>query len=247
MVFRQLFDPESWTYTYLLGDGGQAVLIDPVREMVERDLEQLAALSLTLVCTLETHVHADHVTGAWALKQKTGSKIAVAEAAGVACADVELVDGDVVRYGQESLTVRATPGHTRSCLTYVGDGVAFTGDALLVRGCGRTDFQEGDARALYHSVRDVILALPPHTLLYPAHDYHGRGVTSVVEERTRNPRLKDGIGEEAFAAIMAGLTLAPPRKIKEAVPANLRCGDVPSSPMAPGAVEPPGFIGGEGI
>ena len=246
MLLRQLFELESSSFTYLLADEatGQALLIDPVRETVDRDLEQLAALKLTLRYTLETHVHADHVTGAFKLRRETGCKIALARASGAVGADLLLDDGDVIRCGGIALTARGTPGHTESCMTYVTDGGAFTGDALLIRGCGRTDFQRGDPLALYQSVRQKIFSLPPATLLYPAHDYRGRSVTTVAEERALNPRLKDGITADAFVGIMASLKLALPKKINEAVPANLRVGDVPdATPVAALA----GFIGGEGI
>jgi glyoxylase-like metal-dependent hydrolase (beta-lactamase superfamily II) len=245
VIFRQLFDPESSTYTYLVVDGGEAVLIDPVREQVDRDLEQVSALNAKLVATIETHVHADHVTGATALKKKTGCKTTIARASGVWCADALVEDGSVVHVGASELRVLATPGHTNSCITLVGDGKAFTGDALLIRGCGRTDFQQGDARALFRSVHDKIFSLPPETKLYPAHDYRGRTVTTVAEERALNPRLKDGTSEDAFASVMAQLKLAPPKKIAVAVPANMKCGDVEQTEIT--AVTPAGFIGGEGI
>lgn len=246
MIFRQLFEPESSTYTYLLADeaAGEAVLIDPVLEMVERDLEQLTSLGLTLALILETHVHADHITGASRLRDRTGCRVGVAKSAGLSCADLALTEGDVVRCGSIVLEVRSTPGHTDGCLTYVlaDRSMAFTGDALLIRGCGRTDFQAGDARKLYRSVKEKIFSLPEGALLYPAHDYKGRTVTTVGEERAHNPRLKDGIVEDEFVAIMAGLKLAMPKKIKVAVPANMTCGREASAPLV---VE--GFTGGEGI
>jgi glyoxylase-like metal-dependent hydrolase (beta-lactamase superfamily II) len=246
MLFRQLFDAESSTFTYLLADevSREAILIDPVRETAQRDLEQLSSLGLTLTTTLETHVHADHITGAWALHQRTGSKCGVAGAAHLPCADLQLAPGDIVRCGSFSLEVRATPGHTDSCLSFVLDdhSMAFTGDALLIRGCGRTDFQAGDPRRLYRSVREQIFTLPSSTKLFPAHDYQGRSVTTVQEERSFNPRLHDAISEDDFAAIMAGLKLALPKKMAIAVPANMTCGR-----DAPTMVAPLGFEGGEGI
>ena len=164
LVFRQLFDPTSSTYTYLLGcsTSGEAVLIDPVFEQVRRDAALISELGLKLQWTLETHVHADHVTGAWLLKQKLGSGIALAEASGAAGADRLLADGDRIAFGRRSLEVRATPGHTNGCVTYVLDdeSMAFTGDCILIRGSGRTDFQQGDPRALYRSVRSRIFSLP---------------------------------------------------------------------------------------
>jgi len=227
-VFRQLFDPQSSTYTYLLGDrrGGEAVLIDPVFEQVRRDAALIDELGLRLVATLETHVHADHVTGAWLLKRRTGSKMMLAAASGAEGADRYLVQDDVVAFGARRLLVRATPGHTGGCLTYVLDdrAMAFTGDCLLIRGSGRTDFQQGDPSAMYRSVHDHIFSLPEDCLLYPAHDYRGLTVTSVGEERRFNPRLGGEIAVGDFTGYMKNLHLAHPKLIDVAVPANLRCG-----------------------
>ena len=167
MIFRQLFDPTSSTYTYLLADGGEALLIDPVYEQVPRDLALLQELGLKLRATLDTHVHADHVTGAWRLRQRCGSEIALAEAAGAELVNRPLRHGDRIDFGTRHLTVRATPGHTNGCLTYVLDdeSMAFTGDSLLIRGCGRTDFQQGSPQQLFASVRGQILSLPDDCLL----------------------------------------------------------------------------------
>jgi sulfur dioxygenase len=185
LVFRQLFDPQSSTYTYLLGDrpSGAAVLIDPVFEQVRRDVALIAELGLTLIATLETHVHADHVTGAWLLKRRAGSKIMLSAASNAAGADRMLTQDDVIAFGSRRLLVRATPGHTDTCLTYVLDdrSMAFTGDCLLIRGSGRTDFQQGNAAAMYRSIHEQIFSLPDDCLLYPAHDYRGLTVTSVAE------------------------------------------------------------------
>ena len=226
MIFRQLFDATSSTYTYLLADGGEAVLIDPVFEHERRDLALLRELDLRLVATLDTHVHADHVTAAWLLHQRCGSRIALSAAAGADEVDLPLRHGDTVRFGSRGLEVRATPGHTNGCLTYVLDdqSMAFTGDALLIRGCGRTDFQQGSPQRLFHSVREQILTLPPACLLYPAHDYRGVTVTSVAEERRWNPRLGGDASESDFAGYMNALGLPHPKLIDIAVPANLRCG-----------------------
>jgi sulfur dioxygenase len=228
LVFRQLLDPTSSTYTYLLGDAGtgEAVLVDPVFEQARRDLALLRELGLRLVATLDTHVHADHVTAAWLLKQRTGCRIHVAEAGGTEGADVRLRHGDRVSFGGHALEARATPGHTNGCLTYVLDGarMAFTGDALLIRGCGRTDFQQGDPHSLYRSVHEQILTLPDDCLLYPAHDYRGLTATSVAEERRYNPRFGGGIGEADFVGYMNHLGLPHPKQMDLAVPANLRCG-----------------------
>lgn len=228
MIFRQLFDPQSSTYTYLLGDreSGEAILIDTVFEQARRDAALVRELGLTLKATLETHVHADHVTGAWLLKERCGSAIVVPKEGGATGADRYLAHGDKVAIGKRHLEVRATPGHTHGCVTYVLDdaSMAFTGDALLIRGTGRTDFQQGDAHALFRSVRGQVLTLPPACLLYPAHDYRGLTVTSVEEERRFNPRLGEGIGEGDFAGYMENLGLPHPKLIDIAVPANLRCG-----------------------
>lgn len=227
LIFRQLFDASSSTYTYLLGDGHEAVLIDPVFENAPRDIALLRELGLRLVATLDTHVHADHVTGAWLLKQRCGSRILLSEAAQAVNVDQMLRHGDRVPFGSRHLEVRATPGHTSGCLTYVLDDhlMAFTGDSLLIRGCGRTDFQQGTPTGLYRSVRGQILSLPEACLLYPAHDYRGITVTSVTEERRFNPRLGGDVDEADFAGYMNHLGLPHPKLMDIAVPANLRCGE----------------------
>jgi len=233
LVFRQLFDPASSTYTYLLaGRSGAAVIIDPVFEQVRRDAALIEELGLRLTYSLETHVHADHVTGAWMLKQRTGCRIALSATSGAEGADRLLVPDDTVAFGERNLQVRATPGHTGSCLTYVLDdrSMAFTGDCLLVRGSGRTDFQQGDPGAMYRSVREQIFSLPEACLLYPAHDYRGLTVTSVGEERRFNPRLGGEIGEGDFTGYMKNLRLAHPKKMDVAVPANLKCGRPETDP-----------------
>jgi len=228
MLFRQMFEPETSTYTYLLADeqSKEALLIDPVRETIDRDVQTLQDLGLTLVAVLETHVHADHVTSAGLLRERFNAKTHVSKDGGAPCADVLVKDGDVVRFGKHALEVRQTPGHTNGCITYVDaeHRMAFTGDTLLIRGCGRTDFQQGDSTKLYRSVHDKIFTLPDDTLIYPGHDYKGRTVTSVGEEKRLNPRLGGGKTEAEFTEIMANLKLAYPKKIDEAVPANLKCG-----------------------
>ena len=228
LIFRQLFDAQSSTYTYLLGDSasGEAILIDPVFEQVRRDAALVHELSLHLVWTLDTHVHADHVTGAWLMKQRAGNRIALSAAAGAVGADRGLNHGDRIAFGKRYVEVRATPGHTNGCLTYVLDeqSMAFTGDCLLIRGSGRTDFQQGDPRVMFKSVREHIFSLPAACLLYPAHDYRGVTVTSVEEERRFNPRLGGDIGVDDFAGYMHNLNLPHPKQIDVAVPANLLCG-----------------------
>ncbi len=228
LIFRQLFDPQSSTYTYLLADSvtAEAVLIDPVFENVQRDSALIRELGLTLLSTLETHVHADHVTGASALKDQLGSRIAVAADSGAIGADSYLGDRDRVSFGQRYLEVRATPGHTRGCVTYVLDDEsrAFTGDCLLIRGCGRTDFQDGNAREMYRSVHVQIFSLPDNCLLHPGHDYRGLTVTSVGEEKRFNPRLGGELSEDDFVRHVENLGLPHPRQMEIAVPANLKCG-----------------------
>jgi glyoxylase-like metal-dependent hydrolase (beta-lactamase superfamily II)/rhodanese-related sulfurtransferase len=228
MIFRQLFDPQSSTYTYLLADSAtrEAVLIDPVFDHARRDAALIEELGLRLLCTLETHVHADHVTGASLLKRRFGSNIMLSKDAGAEGGDRALADGDRIAFGKRSLEARATPGHTGGCLTYVLDdrSMAFTGDALLIRGCGRTDFQQGDARRLFRSVRDKLFSLPDGCLVYPGHDYRGLTASSVGEEKMYNPRLAETIGEGDFAGYMTHLGLPHPKLMDVAVPANLRCG-----------------------
>lgn len=228
MLFRQLFDLESSTYTYLLADETtrEAVLIDPVIENVDRELALLGELELSLVYALDTHVHADHVTACGTLRAKTGCKTVLSERAGVGCADRFVKQGDRIAFGRHTLEVRETPGHTNGCISFVLDDrrMVFTGDALLIRGSGRTDFQQGDARTLYQSVTQQIFALPDDCLVYPGHDYKGRTCSSVGEEKRHNPRLGGGRSEADFVAIMSKLELAYPKKIDVALPANLQCG-----------------------
>ena len=238
LIFRQLFDAASSTYTYLLGDAdsGQAVLIDPVYENERRDLALLRELGLRLAATLDTHVHADHVTAAWLLKQRCGSQILLSGDSGAAHADRLLRHADRVTFGARYLEVRATPGHTSGCLSFVLDdySMAFTGDALLIRGCGRTDFQQGSPTLLYHSVKAQILSLPAACLLYPAHDYRGLTVTSVGEEQRFNPRLGGDVDVADFTGYMSNLGLPHPKLMDIAVSANLRCG----RPEGAGALTP---------
>ena len=221
MLFKQLFDNASSTYTYLLAaDSGEAVLIDPVYEQRERDLAVLREHNLTLVWVLDTHVHADHVTSANALKAATGSQTAVGDGCNASGFDHQLNDGDELRFGNEVIRVIATPGHTHGSVSYAWRDRVFTGDALLIGGCGRTDFQAGDANTLFHSITGKLFAMADETLVYPGHDYNGRRVSSIGEEKSLNPRLA-GKNKDEFVAIMNGLDLPKPRLIDIAVPANL--------------------------
>lgn len=223
-IFRQLFDKESSTYTYLIADSAtrEAVLIDPVIEQVQRDLKILTELDLKLVWVLDTHIHADHVTAADALRRATGCKTAGAKSAGLSCVDKHLGEGDVIRVSGIEIKVLELPGHTSDSLGYLVGNRLFTGDALLIRGCGRTDFQNGDAATLYESIHKKVFTLPDTTLIYPAHDYNGLMVSSVGEEKKYNPRLT--LSREKFIEFMGNLNLAAPKKINEALPFNRRCG-----------------------
>ena len=232
MIFRQLFEPISSTYTYLIGceQTGLVALIDPVLETVERDLGLIHDLGLTLAWTIETHIHADHVTGAGRLRALTGSKAGFPRASGAEFVDFTTSEGTPVAIGELALRPLFTPGHTNDHHAYLidshGSARLFTGDALLIEGCGRTDFQNGDAATLYRSVHDKIFALDDETLVYPAHDYNQRQVSSVGQEKLRNPRLGGGKSVDEFIAIMAGLDLPRPKKIDVAVPANRKSGEI---------------------
>ena len=226
MIFRQLFEPISSTYTYLLGceQSGQALLIDPVLPMWQRDLALLNELGLTLAYTLDTHIHADHVTAALRLKRETGSQIACSAVDGLPCTDVALREGMPLQMGSVCIDPLFTPGHTDGHLAFLAGERVFTGDALLIDGCGRTDFQNGNAQDLFHSVREKLFTLPDDTLVYPGHDYHERRVSNIAQEKTRNPRLGGDKSLAEFIEIMANLNLAYPKFIDYAVPSNRACG-----------------------
>jgi glyoxylase-like metal-dependent hydrolase (beta-lactamase superfamily II) len=231
MIFRQLFDRDTCTYTYILGDesSGEAIIIDPVRELIDRDTALLEELGLELLYSIETHVHADHITASGMLKERLGCKTVLSANCSAPCVDVCACEGDVIEFGRHKLHVLETHGHTNTCNSYflAREGMIFTGDALFVRGCGRTDFQAGDARELYRSVHHKIFSLPPATLIYPGHDYNGHTVSTVGEEIAYNPRLGGGRSEDGFVAIMDNLDLSPPDRIDIAVPANENCGLTP--------------------
>jgi len=219
--FRQLFEKESSTYTYLLADAAsrEAVLIDSVLETVERDLKLVEELGARLMWAIDTHVHADHLSSLGLLGKRTGCRIGLSHRSGATGKFEPLHEGQRIQFGGEALTVFETPGHTQGCLSYLADGRVFTGDALLVRGCGRTDFQEGDAGQLFDSVTKKLFTLPDATRVYPGHDYKGFMSTSIGEEKRLNPRLTKTRDE--FITLMANLKLDPPKRVNEAVPFNL--------------------------
>ena len=226
IIFHQLFEAESSTYTYIIADKKtkEAAIIDPVIETVDRDIKLLEELGLKVIYALDTHIHADHITGAGELRKKLGLKTAVSKNAQVECVDIQLEDGQELLLGDKTIKVISTPGHTNTCLTYAFEGMIFTGDALLIRSCGRTDFQQGDSEKLYQSVREKLFKLPDETVVYPGHDYRGHTSSTIGVEKKHNARLKESNTLEDFKKIMAELKLANPKKIHEAVPANLACG-----------------------
>lgn len=234
MIFRQLFEKDSCTYSYLLGceETGQAVIIDPVIDTVERDLQVINELGLQLAYTLETHIHADHLTGARKLRALCGSKIVVPEMDGLSCADMGVSEGTGFKVGNVRLNPLFTPGHTSTHHAYTFESdiqtLLFSGDALLIEACGRTDFQSGDPVALFRSISEKFFTLPDETLVYPGHDYEQRQITTIGQEKMRNPRLS-GKSEQEFVDIMNGLELPYPRKIDFAVPGNTACGQCPDN------------------
>lgn len=229
MLFRQLFESESSTYTYLIADETtkEAVLVDSVMETVARDLKLIEELGLTLRYCLETHVHADHVTGAGKLRELTGCLGVVPENAKVDCADRQIKDNEILKVGSVEIKAIFTPGHTNIDMSFlVNNQVVLTGDALFIRGCGRTDFQSGDAGRLYDAITQRLFTLPDKTLVYPGHDYRGHTVSTIGEEKQFNPRFV-GRDRQNFIEFMANLNLPNPQKIMEALPANQKCGNVP--------------------
>jgi sulfur dioxygenase len=221
----QLFDPDSSTFTYVLFDQDtrEAVIIDPVDEQIERDLATLREYGLKLVWTLETHAHADHITSAARLAELTGAKTVAPEGCGIGTAGVQLAHGDVLRFGAETLSALHTPGHTAGSMSFLWRDHVFTGDCLLINGCGRSDFQSGSSSQLFHSLTEVLFRLPDATTVWPGHDYQGRSHSTIGAEKTGNPRIA-GKSETEFVALMDALKLPRPRRIDEAVPANLQSG-----------------------
>jgi glyoxylase-like metal-dependent hydrolase (beta-lactamase superfamily II) len=225
MIFRQLFDPVSSTYTYLLADrhGGEAMLIDPVADRVGQYLQLIEELDLKLVIAMDTHIHADHVTGIGKLGEATQCATALGEMAGAECVTHRYRENEIIKAGNVQIKAMYTPGHTDDSYSFVMDDRVFTGDTLMIRGTGRTDFQNGDPGAQYESLFHKLLLLPDDTLVYPAHDYEGRTRSSIIEEKRHNPRLQVKSRGE-YIEQMNSLVLAPPKLIDVAVPANRSCG-----------------------
>ena len=221
----QLFDPASSTYTYVLFDetSRDALIIDPVDEQLERDLATLRQFGLNLLWTVETHAHADHITSAGLLAEHTGAKTAAPAGCGITTAALQLVDGETLAFGTEQVRALATPGHTAGSMSFVWREHVFTGDTLLINGCGRTDFQSGSAADMFHSLTQILFKLPDATTVWPGHDYQGRGHSTIGTERSSNARVAGKTLEE-FSAIMQALNLPRPKRIDEAVPANLVSG-----------------------
>ena len=235
MIFKQLFEPDSSTYTYLIScpDTGKTALIDPVLDTVERDLALLQQMGLKLDYSIDTHVHADHLTGAKRLKAIAGSQIVYPAMLDLSCVDVGVREGQALMVGNITIQPLFTPGHTDHHHAYLIDNgshkMLFSGDALLIEACGRTDFQSGDAHVLYRSIHEKFFSLPDETLVYPGHDYEGRFITTIAQEKQRNPRLGNNLSEAEFVKIMQEMDLPYPRKIDFAVPGNEVCGECPDN------------------
>jgi len=225
-VFRQLLDYETFTYSYILASKGQAIIIDSVYERTERDLEIIKQLDLSLIYILDTHVHADHITAASRLRAATGAKIVIGAASKLECADILVEDGQDLSFGDVQIKAISTPGHTDACTSYLIENRVFTGDTLFVRGTGRTDFQQGSPLKMFDSIKNKLYTLPDETLVYPGHDYNGRMNSTILEEKKYNPRIPLDVSLETFTHTMNNLKLSYPKKIKESVPANLKCGDL---------------------
>jgi len=221
----QLFDTASSTYTYVLFDATtrDAVIIDPVDTQLERDLRVLREHRLKLVWAIETHAHADHITSAGQLAELAGAKTTAPAGCGIDTASVQLHDGDTLAFGNEQIRALSTPGHTAGSMCFVWDSHVFTGDTLLINGCGRTDFQSGSSEAMFHSLTQVLFKLPDATTVWPGHDYSGKTSSSIGQEKTSNARVA-GKSLTEFTALMAALHLPPPKRIAEAVPANQHSG-----------------------
>jgi glyoxylase-like metal-dependent hydrolase (beta-lactamase superfamily II)/rhodanese-related sulfurtransferase len=225
-TFYQLFEPKSSTYTYLVIDSSskEAIIIDSAIDTVERDIKLIEQLEINLKYALETHVHADHITGSGVLRNRLGAQYVISEASKVNCADILIKDGEKLSFGDTEILAISTPGHTDACTSYYMNGKVFTGDALLIRGCGRTDFQDGSPDKLFHSVREKLFKLPDETIVFPAHDYKGHTRSSIAEEKKWNPRLRLSNSLDDFRNIMNNLNLPHPKQIDRAVPGNNACG-----------------------
>jgi len=226
LTVKQLFDRESCTYTYLLIDAetGEGAIIDAVLETFDRDMQIINELGVELLYAIETHAHADHITSAGKLREMIGAKLVYGESTGIQAIDIPLRDGDTIRLGHYQIRAISTPGHTNGCTSYFCDGMLFSGDTLLIRGCGRADFQDGDPGTLYDSITQKLFTLADDTIVYPAHDYNGRTSSTIGEEKAWNPRLGGNRSRDEFIAIMNNLNLDMPKRIHEAVPANLSVG-----------------------
>lgn len=228
MFLKQFFEEKSSTYTYLLASiqSKEAIIIDPVLSEIEHYLDIINKQGFNLLYILETHIHADHVTAASKLREKTKAKSIVHKNAHISCADILITDGCVIRFGEYKIEARYTPGHTDACTSYYieEEGIIFTGDTLLINGCGRTDFQHGSAVQLYQSIHNKIFTLPENTIVYPAHDYRGEKSSTVKKEKQDNARLGQGKTQEEFVELMQNLNLPYPKQIDIALPLNQTCG-----------------------
>jgi len=226
MEIKQLFDAETCTYSYLLIDSAtqEAAIIDPVKEQFQRDKGYIQSLGLTLKYSIETHIHADHVTASGFMRSELGAKTVVHKNSGATCPDILVEDGAEFSLGNEKIKVIYTPGHTDTCISLFIEGHIFTGDALLIRACGRTDFQAGNASTLYDSITQKLFTLPDDTVVHPGHDYDGFMSTTIGEEKKLNPRLGNNKGKEEFVHIMDTMNLPDPKRMAVAVPGNLACG-----------------------
>ncbi|GKT12052.1 MAG: sulfur dioxygenase [Thiomicrorhabdus sp.] len=228
MKIRQLFDYDTWTYSYLIWDEStkEAAIIDAVLEQVDRDLKQIRELGLTLKYCFETHIHADHITGAGLLRDATNAQVVVHENSESKCADILTKEDDAYSLGMQKIKILHTPGHTNTDISYLIEGVVFTGDTLFVRDCGRTDFQLGSNESMYHSITHKLFALPDDTIVYPAHDYKGFTQSTIGEEKRFNSRIGNGQSLEAFSEIMDDLNLPDPKRLTVSVPSNMQCGKI---------------------
>lgn len=223
---KQLFDRESCTYTYLLidSDTGEGAIIDGVLGTFERDMQIINELGVELLYAIETHAHADHITSAGKIREITGAKLVYGEISGIEAIDIPLKDGDCIPLGHYEIKAISTPGHTNGCTSYFCNGMLFSGDTLLIRGCGRTDFQFGDPGHLYDSITQKLFVLSDDTIIYPGHDYNGRTTSTIGEEKIWNPRLGGARSRQEFVDLMNNLNLDMPKRINEAVPANMSVG-----------------------